>query len=46
MGEEMKMKLIMVEGVGIDEINIRSRTKYQELIPVVGAMTSPIGIRY
>lgn len=31
---------------GVGAINIRSRTKYQELIPVVGAMTSPIGIRY
>jgi putative transposase len=31
---------------GVGAINIRSRTKYQELVPVVGAMTSPIGIRY
>jgi len=31
---------------GVGAINIRSMTMYQGLVPVVGVMASPIGIRY
>ena len=31
---------------GVGAINIRSKTKYLELVPVIGDMNPPIGIRY
>ncbi|MDR0491168.1 MAG: transposase [Oscillospiraceae bacterium] len=31
---------------GVGAINIRSRTLYREITPVVGVMTPPVGIRY
>ena len=31
---------------GVGAANIRQRTKYRELVPVVGDMTPPVGIRY
>ena len=31
---------------GVGAINIRSRTLYREITPVVGEMTPPVGIRY
>ena len=31
---------------GVGAINIRSKTMYQEYVPVVGEMMPPVGIRY